>query len=395
MEYNKLLNIIKTGVGITHPATFHADDVLATCLLRLINPKFRVKRSNVIPSSFNGLIYDIGLKEYDHHQANAEIRKNGIKYASFGLLWRDLSPYFMDKEHAELFDKVFVSEIDRCDNGPDTNLLSSSIAMFNPTWNSEESSDLAFEKAVSVFTPVLESLIYHFRKSTFIPRFCVDVDEALIRAFNITYCDITGKRIDIPNFADIRDVWEKYGSTLIPNESPELFEKNFLLQVKRTYGKFKTSPFVLAITCLRRKDRVNFLVEVMKKRIQNINSLEPARKLCETTYQKSKRKDLIIFEQYVPTDSLNERHRSVRAVIFPSNRGGYTLLCATMNIEEKLEEGLNPEKTYPRMEIAEELRGQSENYLRGQYDGLFFVHPAGFMASCDTLESAISLYQHM
>ena len=95
MEYNKLLNIIKTGVGITHPATFHADDVLATCLLRLINPKFRVKRSNVIPSSFDGLIYDIGLKEYDHHQVNAEIRKNGIKYASFGLLWRDLSPYFL------------------------------------------------------------------------------------------------------------------------------------------------------------------------------------------------------------------------------------------------------------------------------------------------------------
>jgi uncharacterized UPF0160 family protein len=47
------------------------------------------------------------------------------------------------------------------------------------------------------------------------------------------------------------------------------------------------------------------------------------------------------------------------------------------------------------MEIAEELRGQSENYLRSQYDGLFFVHPAGFIASCDTLESAISLYQHM
>lgn len=392
MEQNELLNKIKLGVGITHPATFHADDVLATCLLKLINPDFKVVRSNVIPSNFNGLVYDIGFGEYDHHQLNAKIRKSGIKYASFGLLWKDLSSYFMDEEHAELFDKAFVSEIDRCDNGPDTNLLSSSIAMFNPAWNSKENPDLAFNEAVLIFTPVLDSLIYHFRKSTFVPRFCIDMDECLIRAFNITYYDITGRKIDVPIFADIRDVWERYCNDLIPAESPELFEKSFLLQVKRTYGKFKTSPFVLAMTCLRKHDRISCLNEIMKKRIRSINAMEPARQLCEEVYQKSVRKDLIIFDKYVPTDSLFEKHRSVQAVIFPSNRSGYTLLCATMNTEEKLEKGLNIEKTFPRMELEEELRGQNEKFLREKYDGLFFVHPAGFMAAGDTLESVIHFY---
>ena len=395
MNINKLLNIIKAGFGITHPATFHADDVLATCLLRLINPSFKVVRSNVIPDDFKGLVYDIGLGEYDHHQLNAKLRKNGIKYAAFGLLWKDLSSYFMDNEHAEMFDKAFVSEIDRCDNESDTNLLSSSIAVFNPAWNSKEDPDIAFENAVTVFTPVLKSLIYHFRKSTFIPRFCIDMDESLIHAFNITYYDIIGRKIDIPNFADIQEIWEKYYSDLIPNENPELFEKSFLLQVKRTYGKFKTSPFVLAMACLRKKERINCLVEIMKKRIRNINVLNPARKLCEEVYKMSERKDLIIFEQYVPLDSLFERHRSVRAVIFPSNRGGFNLLCATMNIDEKLERGLSVEKNYPRMELAEELRGRNESFLRTKYKGLYFVHPAGFMASCDTLESAVYLYQHM
>ena len=35
----------------------------------------------------DALIYDIGRGKYDHHQEDAELRENGIKYSSFGLLY--------------------------------------------------------------------------------------------------------------------------------------------------------------------------------------------------------------------------------------------------------------------------------------------------------------------
>lgn len=33
------------------------------------------------------IIYDIGYGKFDHHQEDAKVRENGIKYASFGLLF--------------------------------------------------------------------------------------------------------------------------------------------------------------------------------------------------------------------------------------------------------------------------------------------------------------------
>lgn len=388
-----LLEKIDSGFGLTHPATFHADDVLSTCLLRLLNPKIKIIRSNVIQNDFNGVVYDIGLGEYDHHQCNAKVRENGIKYAAFGLLWKDLSDCFMDAAHADLFDNAFVSEIDRCDNGPDTNLLSSSIELFNPTWNSKESLDENFEEAVRIFTPVLQSLIYHFRKSTFVPRYCNDMDECIKKAFAGLYEEITESKIEIPHFADIRDVWESCSYLITPNESPKFFDRTFLSQVNRTYGKYKTSPFVLAISCLRKKDRTDILSKIMKRRIFNINALEPARKRCEEIYQSSSRKDLIVLDCYMPYDSMIEQHESIKAIIFPSERKGYTILCANMNLQEKQSNGINIKKVCRRMEFPNELRGQEESVLSKAYNGLFFVHPSGYMACCNTLDDAINFYK--
>lgn len=393
MKREQLIEKIKRGSGLTHPGTFHADDVLAACLLRLINPNFKIIRSNVIQNDFEGLVFDIGLGDYDHHQHDAKVRKDGVKYAAFGLLWKDLSSFFMDNSHADLFDKAFVSEIDRCDNSSDTNLLSSSIGLFNPTWDSNESQDKLFEEAVRFFTPVLKALIFHFRRSTYVPRYCTDMNECLNKAFNIMYFDITGEKIDVPDFADINDIWEKHCYRLIGSQEPGFFKRTFLSQVNRTYGKYKTSPFVLAAACLRYNERIDFLCEIMKKRMISIRALLPARKACEDAYEKSVSKSLIVFDQYIPTESLSERYESVNAVIFPSNRGGYTLLCANMNVKEKERRKLNPEKTYPRISLPVEIRGKDEAFLRKYHEGLFFVHPAGFMASCDTKESAVKLYQ--
>lgn len=393
MNKKTLLNKINNYTGLTHPATFHADDVLSTCLLRIINPGFKVTRSNVVPTDFEGIIYDIGLGEYDHHQYDAKIRKSGIKYAAFGLLWNDLGNLFMDNEHSDIFDAVFISEIDRCDNSPDTNLLSSSIELFNPTWNSDEISDEKFEEAVTLFTPILKALIYHFKKSTFIPRYCYDIEECLNTAFERTYKKLTNQKIEIPLFADIKDVWSKYSFMVIPNEEPIFFERTFLNQIKKTYGKYKTSPFILALTSISKEERINFLSAIMERRFFNINSLCPAREKCEEIYQASNRKDVIVLDKYIPYDSLADRHESVKAVIFPSERNGYNILCLNMTQQEKEKNGLNMKKAYKRMEFLPELRGKTEDYLRSYADGLFFVHPSGHMASCDTLEEAINFFE--
>lgn len=395
MEKNELLKKIKTGYGITHPATFHADDILSACLLRLINPDIKIIRSDKIPEDENVIVFDIGLGAYDHHQENSKIRENGIKYAAFGLLWKDLSFYFMDDIHAKLFDEAFIQEIDRCDNGPDKNLLSSIIGIFNPTWNGNEDADEKFEQTVSIFQPMLESLIYHFKRSTFVPRYCKDLNEKLKEAFRITYNDILHRKIDIPEYADIKDIWESNYYKLAPNTEPEYFEKTFLLQMNKTYGKYKTSPFILGITCLRKNDRIKLLSEMMKRKIISINALSEAKEKCEEIYQKSKRKDIIIFDQYIPNDILIENHESIKAVIFPSNRGGYTLKCANLNQREKEIKGLRTDRNYPRFELPQELRGKSEEVLRKLYKGLFFVHQTGFMASFDTEEEALNFYNNL
>jgi len=393
MNKKELLKRIHSGYGLTHPATFHADDVLSTCLLRLINPNIKIIRSNMIPTEFCGIAYDIGLGDYDHHQSDAKVRDNDIKYAAFGLLWKDLSAFFMDDEHAAVFDAAFVSEIDRCDNGSDTNLLSSSIELFNPTWNSTSNADQLFENTVKIFTPVLKAMINHFKQSTFVPRYCRDLDECLHNAFSKSYQNITGTILDIPPFADIQDIWEMYSYIITPNEEPEFFIKTFLSQVKKTYGKYKTSPFVISISCLRKQDRIKLLSTIMERRFDYINSLDSARQKCEKIYQESKRKDLIILDHYMPYDQLVENHELVKTIIFPSNRKGYNLLCANMSVREKQRNNLNVKKVHNRMSFPNELRGREESFLNNYSAGLFFVHPSGYMASCDTLENAIKFYE--
>ena len=46
--------------GFTHGGKFHADDVFATALLRILRPDFAVTRGFEVPEGFEGIVYDIG-----------------------------------------------------------------------------------------------------------------------------------------------------------------------------------------------------------------------------------------------------------------------------------------------------------------------------------------------
>lgn len=141
--------------GFTHSGIFHADDVFATALLMLVFPGFVYYRGMQVPDDFDGIVYDIGFGEFDHHQADKEYRENGMPYASFGLLWRKYGEKFMSKDEALEFDLEFIAPIDKCDNEGGINPISTLIKEFNPTWNSKTQEDTAFEEAVEFAKGIL------------------------------------------------------------------------------------------------------------------------------------------------------------------------------------------------------------------------------------------------
>ena len=148
---------------ITHGGTFHADEVMATVLLSKLFSEVKVCRTFKVPDviSEDVIVYDIGGGVYDHHQRDFnETRESGVKYSSFGLLWRKFGHQFLANVEApelvfELFDKGFVEGIDAVDNGQYTSTneakiatISGVISAFNPRWDEETNPDEAFIKAV-------------------------------------------------------------------------------------------------------------------------------------------------------------------------------------------------------------------------------------------------------
>ena len=130
------------STALTHAGKFHADDVFSSALLKLFRPDIVIRRSFTIPESFDGLVYDIGGGEFDHHQKGAPVRENGVPYASFGLLWRALGRRLMergDPEQAEAeaarFDEKFVQPLDEDDNTGSGNAIAGLIGLFNPAWD--------------------------------------------------------------------------------------------------------------------------------------------------------------------------------------------------------------------------------------------------------------------
>lgn len=161
----------------THSGKFHADDVMATAILRLLLGDIKVTRTrdeNILGKL--DLVYDISLGEFDHHQLNKEIRENNIPYAACGLVWREFGSRVIQKFNSQFeendiisifdhVDKHLVQGIDATDNGIEikseikVTSISDIIQNFNPTWDSNDSKDDAFEEAVQYATEVLKRII--------------------------------------------------------------------------------------------------------------------------------------------------------------------------------------------------------------------------------------------
>ena len=159
---------------ITHSGIFHADEVMATVLLSKILPEVKVCRTFKVPEDVaeDVIVYDIGGGVYDHHQRGfSEARENGIKFSSFGLLWRKFGMQLLsDNQNAELvfelFDKTFVTGIDAVDNGQvertdDVQVMTVSgvISSFNPNWDEKANADESFLKAVAFAEVIFDNAL--------------------------------------------------------------------------------------------------------------------------------------------------------------------------------------------------------------------------------------------
>lgn len=173
--------------AITHSGVFHADDVFSALLLSsIIKTDMNLiyfARVNEVPKnvSDNIIVFDIGHGNFDHHQKDAILRPTGRKYASFGLLWKEFGKEFLRSEFDvadDIIDLVFklvdsnlVEGIDAVDNGEvpsrEDNLqimsVSKTISNFNPTWDSNDTTDTCFLNAIEfaqlIFKNVIENAI--------------------------------------------------------------------------------------------------------------------------------------------------------------------------------------------------------------------------------------------
>jgi uncharacterized UPF0160 family protein len=142
--------IKKIKKAVTHAGSFHPDDVFSTAFLQMINPKIKVSRVTEVPEGFGGLAFDIGLGEFDHHQADNEVRENGIPYASFGKLWKAFAPELYGDEITKRVDKKFIQDLDAYDCQGIPNALANAIYLYNPLFSSKSNGEKEFWQAVKV-----------------------------------------------------------------------------------------------------------------------------------------------------------------------------------------------------------------------------------------------------
>ena len=160
---------------ITHAGTFHADEVLATVILKKVLGNITVCRTFKVPEELDDgvIVYDIGFGKFDHHQKGGNgSRENGVPYAALGLIWKEFGHKLVaDTCNPDLIwnliDRDLIQGVDATDNGvmpkadyPAQSMsLSLAVSSFNPTWDSTESADECFVKAVAFAEIVFDNTL--------------------------------------------------------------------------------------------------------------------------------------------------------------------------------------------------------------------------------------------
>ena len=150
--------------AFTHGGTFHSDDVFSAALLKMLNQNIVIERGFQVPKNYDGLIFDIGGGEFDHHQIDNEIRENGVPYASFGKLWQAFGNRLVNEDSVRDIDEKLVQSIDLTDNTGQYNPLSMTISDMNPFWHDKNPDfNASFNAAVDMASIILSNNIEQAR----------------------------------------------------------------------------------------------------------------------------------------------------------------------------------------------------------------------------------------
>ena len=162
----------------THDGSFHADEVFAIAALGLLGDPIEVLRTRDRESLARadvrvdvGFRYDPATGDFDHHQREFDgMRANGIRYASFGLIWREFGARVCDGDQdvADAVDASLVQGIDANDTGQQLTetlidgvyplTVNGVVGGFNATWDetlAPEQERLRFDEAVELARGIL------------------------------------------------------------------------------------------------------------------------------------------------------------------------------------------------------------------------------------------------
>lgn len=173
----KIINDVNLANVITHDGEFHADEVLAIVILNHVFGFVNLYRCSTVPPNVNEetIIVDIGNGKFDHHQKFGNgTRKNGVPYASAGLIWKEYGHKLIGDIATQHYiwyqvDKYLIQGIDAIDNGamPPSNYpakpmsISMIIKSFNPDWDDTTSYNEAFLKAASIMEIFFSNTLKH------------------------------------------------------------------------------------------------------------------------------------------------------------------------------------------------------------------------------------------
>lgn len=188
---------------VTHNGPYHCDDVFAVATVCLFLGEdtpveiTRTRDQNVIENG--DFVLDVGgyyneeERVFDHHQdGGGGKRKNGVPYASFGLVWKKYGAEICkDEEIAERLDRKLVQFIDAEDNGvkvsknifEGVNVYSvfDYFISFSPTWNEKDTDvDYVFKECVDMAVNLLKreiKIARDMKKAEVVVRDCYDKSE--------------------------------------------------------------------------------------------------------------------------------------------------------------------------------------------------------------------------
>lgn len=162
----------------THDGSFHADEVFAIAALGLLGEPIEVLRTRDREALARadvrvdvGFRHDPSTGDFDHHQREFDdVRENGIRYASFGLIWREFGVRVCggDPEVAARVEASLVQGVDANDTGQQVTAslvdgvhpltVNGVVGGFNARWDetlAPEQERLRFDEAVELARGIL------------------------------------------------------------------------------------------------------------------------------------------------------------------------------------------------------------------------------------------------